>query len=213
MDTILDFIKMVYRGKTLRRIVFNWKLKEWSKDFSGTVVDFGAGSSDSIKKWLPEGVTYIPTDIKKKEGVVFVDLNEPLPFADESVDVATLFFSLYILEDPIGSLQEVRRILKPGGKVYIAIPFISAEIAEPHDYWRFTYEGLDRIFQKASFTKIHIERSGGRASSAVILLHPLFVFNTIRLFAFAMALFVDKVVKKVDIHYLTPHSYFCVLEK
>ncbi len=54
MAKILDFIKMVYRGKTLRRIVFNWSLKEWCKSFSGTVVDFGAGSSDSLKKWLPE---------------------------------------------------------------------------------------------------------------------------------------------------------------
>lgn len=213
MAKILDFIKMVYRGKTLRRIVFNWKLKEWSKDFSGTVVDFGAGSSDSLKKWLPEGITYIPTDINKKEGILYTDLNKPLSFDDESVDVATLFFSLYIYEDPIATLKEIRRVLRPGGNLYISIPFISPEIPEPHDYWRFTHEGLGRIFTTAGFTKFTIEGSGGRASSAVILLHPFFIFNTIRLFVFPISLLIDCLVRNYDQHYLTPHTYLCVLEK
>jgi len=213
MDTILDFIKMVYRGKTLRRIVFNWKLKEWSKEFSGTVVDFGAGSSDSLKKWLPEGVTYIPTDINNKEGVIFADLNKPLPFADNSVDVATLFFSLYIFENATETLKEIRRVLKPHGKLYLATPLIAPEIPEPHDYSRFTYEGLERKSAEAGFSKIQIERSGERVSSAVILLHPLFIFNTIRLFVFSFALLTDKLVRKFVPKSHTPHTYFCVLQK
>ena len=213
MDTILDFIKMVYRGKTLRRIVFNWKLKEWSKDFSGTVVDFGAGSSESLKKWLPEGVHYIPTDINQKEGVLFVDLNMPLPFADDSIDAATLFFSLYIFEDALQTLKEIRRILKPNGKLYVATPLIAPEIPEPHDYNRLTYEGLERKFSEAGFRNIQIERSGERASSAVILLHPLFIFNTIRLCVFSVALVVDKMIRKYASKYPTPHTYFCVLQK
>jgi SAM-dependent methyltransferase len=213
MDTILNFIKMVYQGKTLRRIVFNWKLKEWGKDFSGTVVDFGAGSSDSLKKWLPEGVTYIPTDINKKEGVLFVDLNKPLPFADDSVDAATLFFSLYIFEDAVQTLKEIRRVLKPNGKLYLATPLIAPEIPEPHDYSRLTYEGLERKFTEVGFSKIHIERSGERVSSAVILLHPLFIFNTIRLFVFSLALVADRVIRKYVTKYYTPHTYFCILQK
>lgn len=42
-----------------------------------------------------------------------------LPFADESFDVATIAFGLRNLSDVEGGLRELRRVLKPGGRVAI----------------------------------------------------------------------------------------------
>lgn len=213
MHKILDFIRSIFRGKTLRRIVFNWRLQEWCRDFHGVILDLGAGSIQSYRKWLPKDAELIATDIEEKDGVQIVDLNKSLPFADNSIDVATLFFALYILEDSKETLKEIKRVLKLGGRLYLSTPLIAAEIPEPHDYCRLTHEGLEKLFTEAGFSKYQIERIGGRASSAVIILDPLFVFNIVRLFVFPLCLFIDKITQKLDVHHPVPHSYFCVLEK
>lgn len=213
MRKIFDFIYSVFRGKTLRRIVFNWKLQEWSKDFHGVVLDLGAGSGNSFKKFLPFDAELIVTDLQEGEGIKVVDLNKSLPFEDNSIDVATLFFALYILEDSAQTLREIKRVLKPGGKLYIATPLIAPEIPEPHDYCRLTYEGLERLFMSVGYSKYTIERSGGRATSAAIILHPFFLFNVIRFFVFSFCLCIDRITQKRDVHHPVPHTYFCVVEK
>jgi demethylmenaquinone methyltransferase/2-methoxy-6-polyprenyl-1,4-benzoquinol methylase len=42
-----------------------------------------------------------------------------LPFADASFDALTIAFGLRNLEDPFRGLQEMRRVLKPGGALVI----------------------------------------------------------------------------------------------
>lgn len=204
---------MVYRGKTLRRIVFNEWFATECASLSGTILDLGGSTRASMERWIPPGTKLISTDIKKGDGVVFADLNAELPFDTASVDAVTLFNVLYILEDPEKTLREIRRVLKDGGRLYLSVPLIAPEIPEPHDYVRWTYEGLERLFAQAGFSSWSIHRSGGRASSAVVILHPLFHFNTVRLVAFSLALLIDRLVRKYDARHPSPHSYFCILTK
>ena len=51
---------------------------------------------------------------------VVCDLNEPLPFADESFDLAFLFFVLDHIEDPTLLFSEGARILRKGGRWIIS---------------------------------------------------------------------------------------------
>ncbi|HVL90477.1 MAG TPA: class I SAM-dependent methyltransferase [Actinomycetota bacterium] len=45
-----------------------------------------------------------------------------LPFASASADTVLLFESIYYLRDPALALQEVHRVLRPGGEILICLP-------------------------------------------------------------------------------------------
>jgi len=45
---------------------------------------------------------------------------EALPIDDERLDAATLMLVLHHVPDPARALAEVRRVLKPGGRVIVA---------------------------------------------------------------------------------------------
>jgi ubiquinone/menaquinone biosynthesis C-methylase UbiE len=42
-----------------------------------------------------------------------------LPFADASFDAASCYGALYLMDDPFGTLQELIRVLKPGGRLAV----------------------------------------------------------------------------------------------
>ena len=64
-----------------------------------------------------------------------------LPFADASVDSLLLVGVLEHVDDPVGVLAEARRVLKPGGLGYVAVPFLQMEHAA-QDYVRWDAAGI-----------------------------------------------------------------------
>lgn len=75
-----------------------------------------------------------------------------LPFLDESVDIVWLCAVLEHIQNPFEVMDEVYRVLKPGGLVLITVPFIQYLHASPHDYFRYTKYGIRSICNK--FTEI-----------------------------------------------------------
>lgn len=68
-----------------------------------------------------------------------------LPLADDSVDGVICIAVLEHVEDPIKAVSELRRILKPGGKLFLYVPFLYYYHAEHNyyqDYWRYTKDSL-----------------------------------------------------------------------
>jgi SAM-dependent methyltransferase len=51
------------------------------------------------------------------------DLTQPLPFADDSFDVAWCSEVLEHLFSPLSTLTEVHRVLKPGGRLLATVPY------------------------------------------------------------------------------------------
>ena len=208
-----DYVRSVYDGKTLSRFLFNQWLMHVAKDMTGKVLDVGAKDSGRLLQFTDrDHVTVVPTDIQDAQGVERVDLNEPLPFPEAHFDAVTLFWMLYIVRHPMVSIAEVYRVLKPGGTIYLAMPFVSSELYEPHDYTRFTKEGLETLLLDAGFEQVNITRSGGRVVSAVNLLNPFFIFNTVRLFVYAFALGIDWFTEHRFTH-KTPQAYFVTARK
>jgi SAM-dependent methyltransferase len=96
--------------------------------------------------------------------------------ADESFDVITLFDVIEHLPDPLGELQQLRRLLKPGGLLLQSTPNIdglfprvSLPFARLLDYWphpepphhlyQFSVRTLSDMTRKAGFTPGRVEHT------------------------------------------------------
>jgi ubiquinone/menaquinone biosynthesis C-methylase UbiE len=99
---------------------------------SGTVVELGFGSGTNVP-WYPATVERVlavdPATVGRKLAakrlaassvpVEFVGLDgQSLPIDDESVDNVLSTWTLCTIPDVDRALAEVRRVLKPGGKLY-----------------------------------------------------------------------------------------------
>jgi SAM-dependent methyltransferase len=66
-----------------------------------------------------------------------------LPFPDASVDGVICKAALEHVRDPQQVVTEIHRILRPGGLVFIIVPFIAGFHASPSDYHRWTQQGVE----------------------------------------------------------------------
>jgi len=196
-------------GKTIGRVYFNEAVRMHATKLSGRVLDLAGGRSPSYLPLLPAGIGLVRTDLVASPGVEAVDINAPLPFPDASFDSVLLFNALYAVEEPDALAREIYRVLKKGGTWYLASPFVANEMPEPHDYVRYTAEGLERLIKKAGFSSIVVERLGERASAAVQIKHPFYLFNFIRAFIFPLALIADRLIPaSARAAHPTPLGYF-----
>jgi SAM-dependent methyltransferase len=123
---------------------------EWlAPHLVGTVVDVGCGD-----RWLEGHIGphahYIGLDSVSTGAVlygarptVFGDAAS-LPFQDGSVDCVVFLEVLEHLEHPRQAIGEIARILKPGGRVLLSMPFLYPIHDAPYDFQRFTIHGLAR---------------------------------------------------------------------
>jgi len=119
-------------------------LRRFLASAEGMVLNIGSGNS--IRQ---QGVLNV--DMMDYENVDIVCDIHHLPFKDNSVDAVMSLAVLEHVQEPAVVLKEVRRVLKPGGRVFSVIPFMQPFHASPHDYQRYTLPGIEylhRDFQK-----------------------------------------------------------------
>ena len=80
-----------------------------------------------------------------------------LPYADGSVHAVYCEAVIEHLYDPQQAVKEMLRVLKPGGMVFAATPFMQPYHGYPHHYQNFTLQGQENLFQRAGF---HLLDSG-----------------------------------------------------
>jgi SAM-dependent methyltransferase len=121
-------------------------------------LDIGCGNNK-----VP-GAIYLDVDPNAHPDILH-DLNVfPYPILDRSFDEIVAKHIIEHLDNPIGFMREIARILKPGGTVYIETPHFSSRVAysEPQHKSFFSYfmfnsliQGLDLevIEQRITFYK------------------------------------------------------------
>jgi len=113
----------------------------------GRVVDLGCGIAPYKKDILKVAEEYIGVDWDKSAHDqnhvdIFSDLSETIPIKSKYVDTVVAFQVLEHIPEPDLFLSECCRILKPGGRIVLTVPFMWHIHEAPHDYFRFTRYGL-----------------------------------------------------------------------
>lgn len=89
------------------------------------------------------------------------DLNLPLPLPDASFDTILSSSVLEHIWDHKVFWDETSRLLRPGGKAIIIVPFIYGLHEEPHDYFRWTCHAFARACEERGLVVRELEPYGG----------------------------------------------------
>lgn len=104
----------------------------------------------------PRAQSYIAVDPQLNGLVDVVAVGEQLPFTENRFDLCICSQVLGYTSDPARVVEEIRRVLKPGGVVLLSAP---AQFPCHHDErWRFLPEGYRCLF--ARFSKVEISPEG-----------------------------------------------------
>lgn len=123
----------------------------------GPIVDIGAGLRHEYREDVlnVEIVAYPTTDV--------VAASEFLPFADNSFDLVISVAVLEHVRDPFAAARELKRILRPGGRIFAAVPFLQPYHAYPDHYYNMTAGGLRNLFADCDIERLDVPLSGGPA--------------------------------------------------
>jgi SAM-dependent methyltransferase len=118
------------------------------------VLDAGAG--EAPYRELFEHCEYVTADWENSphESAPSSDIVgslESLPVPDASFDAALSTQVLEHVAEPVAVLRELRRVLRPGGRLYLTAPLVGELHEEPYDFFRYTPHGFGHLLTVAGF--------------------------------------------------------------
>lgn len=141
---------------------------------SGRVLDIGAADR-WIESRLSSSVEYMALDypatgrdLYRSRPDVFGD-GACLPFVDRCLDGVLCLEVLEHVPEPESVLDEIARVLKPGGRAWVTMPFLYPLHDAPFDFQRFTEYGLRRSMRRAGLEVTGLRKSGHAIRTAGLL--------------------------------------------
>lgn len=132
----------------------------------GLVLDAGSGRG-AWKSTIEQNATRESLDIAPKAGenVTWIaDVTAMPQVPSERYDTAVCHQVLEHVSRPAAAISELFRTLKPGGTLVISVPHLSRQHELPHDYFRFTPQGLRVLLEDAGFELVSLKHFGGLLS-------------------------------------------------
>lgn len=104
-------------------------------------------------------VDVIGFDVYASAVTHFVADAHQIPMRPACVDAVVCQAVLEHVVDPVAVVDEIRRVLRPGGLVYAEVPFLQAVHAGAYDFTRYTASGLRYLFRE--FTEVRADVVAG----------------------------------------------------
>lgn len=118
----------------------------------GVVLDVGSKVSP-YKASIPH-TRYVRLDISPKSNPDLCCDIQDIRAEANSFDTVIATEVLEHVLDPQKAVEEIRRVLKPGGVCILTTRFFYRYHPDPHDYWRFTWDSLSHLFREYSTTEV-----------------------------------------------------------
>jgi len=131
---------------------------EFAPKLSGDLLDVGCGTKPYRLLFTVD--SYVGLDIDneftRNTGIADHLYNGNIfPFTDALFDAALCNQVLEHVFNPDEFLGEIARVLKPGAKLLLTVPFVWDEHEQPYDYARYSSFGLFALLEKQGFKILH----------------------------------------------------------
>lgn len=138
----------------------------------GTLLDVGCGDQPHRAVLEAASVKYLGLDLvpTRYERPDLVYDGRSIPVGTARVDAALATEVLEHVPDPMPLLEEIWRVLRPGGSLHLTVPFLWPLHDVPDDMYRYTPFALDRLLENAGFVDVEIEAMGGWDASLAQML-------------------------------------------
>lgn len=127
-------------------------------------LDIGCGDNYYVNLF-PNKIS-LDIDSKRKPDIVADVYN--LPFVDNEFDIILCTEVLEHLIYPSCAISEMRRVLKPGGKLILTTRFVFPLHDAPGDYFRYTKYGLTELFKDWQIESITAETQSLEAMAVLM---------------------------------------------
>jgi SAM-dependent methyltransferase len=144
---------------TQRKLLKRWPWLRWLKPPAPTV-NTGRLLQQVLNAYPPGKHTVLDLGCggRRLAGTVRCDLVlEPpgirgdaarLPFRSGTFDCVVATALLEHVVHPARVVREIHRVLRPNGVLYVEVPFLEGFHADPDDYQRFTFRGLEVLLRR-----------------------------------------------------------------
>ena len=178
-----------------RRILLDRDLEKSKRYMKGVTLDVGGGRKRGSFK-APSDVTWLVLDSSREFGPHILGDAQNIPVKSNTVECVKCTELLEHIELPERVLDEVSRVLKPGGTLILSCPFNFGIHGDPYDFQRFTDQKLTRML-KDNFKIITLKKQGLFFTVLAYMIRQsvLSCTRSIRLFLYPLLPILDLVVK------------------
>jgi SAM-dependent methyltransferase len=175
---VVDRTSILSTGYAVRRPLVRWMGEEarlaGERERRPRVLDVGCGIRPYEYLFTPSVAEYVGVDIANPradlEGTV-----EDIPVPEGSFELVLCTQTLEHAIDPARAVQELRRVVAPGGRVLVSTHGVQVYHPNPVDLWRWTHAGLERLFREnGDWSAVSVTPgSGTTACLGMLVVHYL----------------------------------------
>jgi SAM-dependent methyltransferase len=145
----------------LNAVMLENSLANCARFVKGSLLDVGCGMRPYEKTFFGGASSYLGTDYlsdRSRPDVVCSALE--LPFPESSFDTVVSTEVLEHVPEPQRALNEMRRVLKPGGHLILSTPMYWPRHEVPYDYFRYPYDGLLHLVKQSGLEVVQMYNRG-----------------------------------------------------
>lgn len=177
------------RGVPIDRYYIEQFLRRWNPahgvgDIRGSVLEFSdTRYASAVAGWQSAGSsTHVQSVdvidvVPNPQATIHADISSAPHLPDASYDTIICTQVLHYVSDLGAALATLRRLLRPGGVLYVTVPCAAPDFSRNEDgvteYWRFTSAGLEWLMLKHFPAQELVVESFGNVLATVCFLHGL----------------------------------------